>query len=608
VYRLAAGDDLRRTFSQGYEAHFTEREGLPSESVVHMFEDSRGNIWFAARAVSERYLARWNRKTGRLTSIPRPDRGVVQDVPRAFAEDRRGAVWIGFLDGGVARYHEGRLTAFPVWEEAPPEVVDLHVDRSGRLWIASASAGLSVLDDVSADRLVLRRYTTTEGLSTNSILCLTEDDYGRMYLGTARGIDRLDPETGRVKRLSAADGLAADSVTAAFRDRSGALWFGTTDGLSRLVPVVDPPSVPPPVWIGEVRAGGAIQPLSELGAAQVGTLTLAPDQNHLEVGFFGVGFATGGPLRYQYRLEGAETSWTGPTDRRVVHYASLAPGRYRFVVEAINADGVVSPRQASVSFTVLPPLWRRWWFATLAAFVLSASAYALHRVRLSRVLALERVRARIAADLHDDIGGSLSRIAIQSEVARREAVEAGGNSAARLADIGDTARAIVESLGDVVWSVDPRQDDLGSLERRLREYAADVLGPRGVRWTFHGTGHRDRLALEPQARRDVLLLLKEGITNIARHAGAEVASLHLRLERGDLLAELRDDGRGFDGALVEAPGGTSGRGLANMRQRAKHLGARLDIDSRPGRGTRVSVTVPLRHGRRMNMRLWRSKG
>jgi ligand-binding sensor domain-containing protein/signal transduction histidine kinase len=606
VYRFPAGQDLRRTLSRAPAAHYTTRDGLPSDSVRSVFEDSRGDIWFAARATAVRYLTRWISATGQLETLPHPKRrDVSPEVPRAFAEDHRGAIWIGFEDGGLARFHEGRLTSFSPSDQAPPEVIDLHVDRSGRLWIASASAGLSVLEDPSADRLVLRRYTTAQGLSTNSILCLAEDSYGRIYLGTARGIDRLDPSTGRVKRLSTADGLAADSVTAAFRDRSGALWFGTTDGVSRLLPVPDTPSVPPPVWIGEVRVGGTMHQLAELGAVDVGTLTLAHGQNHLQVGFFGVGFTTGGPLRYRYRLEGAETDWSGPTDRRVVHYASLAPGRYRFVVEAINADGVASRQPASVSVTVLPPVWQQWWFVTSVAAFLLALAYGFHRARLSRVIELERIRARIAADLHDDIGGSLSRIAIQSEVARREAVETSGKPAQRLAEIGDTARSIVESLGDVVWSVDPLQDDLASLERRLREYAADILGPRGMRWTFHGTGHRDRLSVDPEARRDLLLLLKEGITNIARHANAQVASLHLRLARGELHAELRDDGRGFDQSVLDALGGTRGRGLANMRQRATRLAARLEIDSQPGRGTRVSLFVPLRSGRRMNMRLRR---
>jgi signal transduction histidine kinase len=489
----------------------------------------------------------------------------------------------------------------------PPDVVSLLVGADGALWIGSSSAGLTVLRDVGADRPRFERYTTADGLSSNNVQCLTEDRWGRIYMGTSRGVDRLDPANGRVKHLGAAEGLASDYVTAALRDSTGALWFGTNDGISRLVPAAEDLAAVSPVWIREIRAGGAPQPISELGVSELSGLRLPAAKNHLQIAFFGVAVGMGGPLRYRYRLEGSETDWTGPTDRRLVHYPSLAPGDYRFVVEAVNSDGVASPQYASVSFAVLRPWWQRRWFVSLAVVTLTSLAFALHRVRLARMVAVERVRARIAADLHDDIGGSLSRIAIQSEVARRDLADQAGTSARRLDEIGDTARDLLDSLADVVWSVDPVQDDLECVERRVREFAADVLGSRGVRWTLRSTGHLGRFVLGPEARRDLLLLLKEGITNIARHADARIAGLQLRVDDRTLHAELQDDGRGFDPANVQQAGRVQGRGLANMRMRAGKLRARMTIESAPGAGTRLTLSVVLRKRRRINMRLWSVK-
>ncbi len=606
LYRLGAGPTIEQAARQPPEDVYNTSDGLPDDRIVRLFEDSRGDIWIASRStVSAVGLSRWERATGTIR-VFREGFGAAHQFPLSFVEDRRGAVWIGFEGGGLARYHDDRFTIFGPADEVPRDVIALYVDGSGRLWIASASAGLSMLQNLASDRPAFVRYTTAQGLSTNNIQCLTDDRWGRMYLGTARGVDRLDPTSGRVQHLTTSDGLAADYVTAAFRDRTGTIWFGTMDGLSRLVPTADAPSVPPTVWISEVRAGGVLQATPELGAAQLTDLTLEPAQNHLQIAFFGVGSGSGGPLRYRYRLDETDSDWSGPTDQRVVHYAGLGAGRYRFVVESLNADGVASGQPASVSFTVLSPIWQRWWFVSLTLAMLGAAAYLLHRVRVTRLLELERIRTRIAADLHDDIGGSLSRIAIQSEVARREVVAAAGTSEQRLTEIGDTARSVVESLADVVWSVDPGQDDLASVERRVREYAADVLGARGVRWTFHGTDHADRFALDPEARHDLLLLLKEGITNIARHAEARVASLDLRVVDNRLRAELRDDGSGFDLAALEADPRGRGHGLANMRQRVRQLGGTLEIDSQPGSGTYLAVSVPLRHLRRkkrMNMRL-----
>jgi signal transduction histidine kinase len=601
---MPAAATLEQTARQPPEAIYGAREGLPNNDVVRLFEDSRGDIWIATRAATPSNLSRWERRTGTIHVI-RDGLSVEHQFPTAFVEDRQGALWIGFEGGGLARYANGRFAIFGSGDGVPPNVLGLHVDGSGRLWIASSRVGLSVVDDVAADAPRFSRYTTADGLSSNNIQCLTGDKWGRLYLGTARGVDRFDPSSGRVKQLTTADGLAADYVTAAFHDREGMLWFGTTDGVSRLVPMPDAPSVAPPVWIGEVRVAGAALPMSELGAPGLTDLRLEPAENNLQIAFFGVGFGAGGPLRYRYRLDGIESGWTGPTDRRIVNYARLASGTYRFVVEAMNADGVVSSRPAVVSFTVLPPIWRRWWFLSLAALAIAASLYTVYHYRVAHLLELERMRTRIAADLHDDIGGSLSRIALQSEVARRDVGEPTGAAARQLVDIGDTARTLVDALGDVVWSVDPVQDDLASVERRVREYAADVLGAHGVRWTFHGSEPEERIVLDPQARRDLLLLLKEGVTNIARHAEARVASLHLRVDAGVLHAELQDDGRGFDAGVPDDRRGATHRGLGNMRLRARQLGGRLDIQSTAGHGTRLVLRAPLKARKRMTVRLRR---
>ncbi len=605
LHRLGPAATIEQAVRQRADAIYGTGTGLPNDNVVRLFEDSRGDIWIATRAGSPSNLSRWERRTDTI-HVFRDGFGAEHQFPTAFVEDRQGSLWVGFEGGGLARYANGRFTIFGSADGVPPNLLALHVDATGRLWIASSRVGLSVVDDSAADSPRFSRYTTAHGLSTNNIQCLTSDKWGRLYLGTARGVDRFDPSTRRVKRLTTSDGLAADYVTAAFHDREGTLWFGTTDGVSRLVPAPDTPSGAPPVWIGGVRVAGSALPMSELGAPGLTDLRLEPAQNDLEIAFFGVGFGAGGPVRYRYRLDGIESDWTGPTDRRVVNYARLASGRYRFVVEAVNADGVVSSRPAVVSFTVLPPIWQRWWFLGLSGLAIAAALYTVYHYRVARLLELERMRTRIAADLHDDIGGSLSRIALQSEVARRDFVQQAGPSAQRLAEIGDTARTLVEALGDVVWSVDPVHDDLASVERRVREYAADVLGAQGVRWTFHGSEQKERIVLDPQARRDLLLLLKEGVTNIARHAEARVASLHLRVDAGVLHAELRDDGRGFDAGGLDDRSGSTHRGLANMRARGRQLGGRLDIESKSGEGTRLVLRAPLRARKRMTVRLRRT--
>ncbi|MBI3758771.1 MAG: hypothetical protein HY269_03350, partial [Deltaproteobacteria bacterium] len=170
--------------------------------------------------------------------------------------------------------------------------------------------------------------------------------------------------------------------------------------------------------INRLRIAGQPLALAELGEREVHGLVLEPSQNQIELDFFGLNFALGAPLRYQYKFEGFDRDWSAPSEQRTVA-ANLAPGSYRFLVRAVNANGQVSETPAVVSFTILPPFWQRWWFILLAALAVSGLAYLGHRYHVGRVIEVERVRTRIATDLHDDIGASLSRMAILSEVVKQ---------------------------------------------------------------------------------------------------------------------------------------------------------------------------------------------
>jgi hypothetical protein len=212
--------------------------------------------------------------------------------------------------------------------------------------------------------------STAEGLSSNQAACVTEDQFGRIYIGTGRGVNRLDTQTGRVKLFTSSDGLAENYITICRRDKSGALWFGFNNGLSRFVPEADPQTAPPPIFISDVIVNGTtFKKLSELGDAEVENLALGPDQRQIQINFFALGFSTGETLRYQYKLDNAD--WSGATAQRTVNL-NLSPGTYRFLVRAVSADGVSSQSPAVVSFSIARPVWQRWWFLSLVVLAVGA--------------------------------------------------------------------------------------------------------------------------------------------------------------------------------------------------------------------------------------------
>ena len=257
----------------------------------------------------------------------------------------------------------------------------------------------------------------------------------------------------------------------------------------------------------------------------------------------------------------------------------------------MTPGNVVSPSPATLSFTLLPPFWQRWWFVLLVASVAAVIGWSLHRVQVARLLELERVRTRIAADLHDDLSSSLSRISILSELGRHRMADPEAQEATILGQIGETARELIEATGDIVWAIDTRRGDLESLLARIRRFAGDLLEARGVSVVFAAPPRAAEIVLRPEMKRELYLVLKEALHNVAKHAQAREVWIEVVATGRELVAEVRDDGVGF--AADGCWNGHSGNGLRNIRERAVRLGGRISVDSSPGQGTRVRLSLRL---------------
>jgi len=564
--KVARFEDLATTEPRLYGV----RDGLPGRDAFRLFEDRRGDIWISVMSATG--LARWDRATDRIVVL---GDGWPHAVADWFTEDAAGNLWIGFNDGELVRVQDGVPHATRVTTGAIAAVL---VDRAGHVWVASDSDGLLRVDEKGVHRVA--------GLASQQGASIVEDLGGRIYLGTTHGIDRVDPKTGEVVHFSRAYGLPNENVYTAFRSRDGSLWFGTKGGAAHLLPAFDRPPARAPTFITGLATGGERFALPASGSAEVTSLELQPDEDRLDISFTAPSYAIAEHVQFAYRLErDGQGEWSAPVSERELHFARLAAGDYRFFVRAVYPDGSTSPT-AQVAFVVLPPVWRRWWFVALALLVMFAAGYRLYRWRLSHVLALERVRTRIATDLHDELGANLSRISILSEVASRRA---GGDSEVRtqIGEIGRSARELVDMTSDIVWSTDPRRDDLHSIVVRLRAFAGDVLEARGMAWSLEAPQEPERIKLSPDQRRHLYLVLKEAIHNAARHSAASRVEIAIT-RRGDVLeACVRDDGCG----LREREGGN---GLANMRTRATEANAALDVRSEPGRGTEIRLVLTLR--------------
>ena len=591
VYRFPRVHRVEELERRRPVAVYTERDGLKSSHVYCMFEDSAGDLWISTRAGDDSLagLTRWQRSTQTFHAFIEADGLPPGKSASSFAEDRAGHLWLGFYQGGLVRHAAGRFTAFTPQDGLPEgNITGLHLDRAGRLWITSSAGGLSRIDEPAAEHPRFVNYTTRESLSSNNVRCVTEDLAGRIYVGTVRGVDRLTPESGSVTHFSVSDGLAGDFVNCAYRDRRGDLWFGTFGGLSRLDPQPDRATSPPSISINGLRIGGVKQPVSEFGSIQIAGLQLSAAQNDLQIDFSSLSIGHAALLRYQYKLEGADSDWSAPTDQRTVNYANLSPGSYRFLARAVTADGLASPSPATIGFTILPPIWRQWWFIALAGAMLAVIAYSLYRYRVAQLIELERVRTRIATDLHDDIGSALSQIAILSEVARKHLGQADAKASTPLRRIAHLSRESVDAMSDIVWAINPLSDRLSDLTHRMRYFANEVLPARDIEFRFRALDAEQDYKIDAETRRQVFLIFKESITNIVRHSASTEVDIEFSNDRTGLVLIVRDNGCGFDPAAVGP-----GHGLASLRRRAGTLGGHLEVESSQGHGTVVTLKTPL---------------
>ena len=475
-------------------------------------------------------LARWERHSGLVHDeserLPTDARMGIA----AFAQDHARTIWIGLqVPGRLLRLKEGRFQ--PISANWRGHINKLFVDSKGRLWITSTQSGLGLIVDPKSADPQLRRYTRVEGLSADEVWCVTEDRLGRIYAGTAKGVDRLDPGTGQIVHYSAADGIVRGDIRSALRDRNGDLWFASSHGLSKFKPSEDRTVPPAPARIIGIRTAGVPFPLSEFGDTKIGPVRFSSHQNSLQIDFAATDYHVLAPLRYQFWLD--HEVWTDQTQTwqdlgttSTVHLVNLAPGDFAFKVRALTPDGLPG-EAASLTFAILQPFWRTWWFQLACAMAIAGVAYWIHTRRLQQQLAIERVRSHISMDLHDDIGAGLSRISVIGEALKRH-LRAGDDDVQRmLDDIADSSRRLVTDMGDIVWSLDPRRDQIGELASRLRSFGSDLLETRGVDWTVDAPNEELHQSIPPDVEASDLPCIQRRNTQYWKTLQCEEGNLTL---------------------------------------------------------------------------------
>lgn len=592
------GNGLR--FLKGEQAVvFTTREGLASDRI-RVVNVVSNQVWLGTSAGTVHNL-----RAGQWLTLGR-EQGL-SGAPVSALLAVPGGFWVGTDAGEVFEKTNGTFQCqIAAGALAGAAVSALDCDPQGRLWVGTAGAGLACLDPNGT----LTQWNRQTGFPGENITGLLTDTNGQVWVATENSIYML--AAGRAERPAAAaarliwreDSPAAEPLESGFpraiRTGDGKLWFA----LHRRIVGIDPRRAGGPlptlrVYLRQVRANGVKVPLPEAGTP--GPLRLPSNLTSLEIVFSALNFTDPDKVRFAYKLKGFDSDWVDGGTERKARYGHLPYGNYTFMLRVCNADGVWSENTPQLAFIHPPPVWIS--PAAIAAYCLLVGALVIVAVRavshrrlrfklaqLAQQEAMEKERMRIAQDMHDEIGSKLTKISYLSELPP----ERNRQTDDQLLSIASTSRELLQSLDEIVWAVNPRNDFLEHLASYFSHHATEYLHNTPVELEMQIPEHLPATPLSAETRHNLFLAFEEALANALKHSRATQVRVEMKLADGRFQVIIQDNGIGLNpDEPRKRESRRRGNGLDNMRRRLADINGECRIESIPGAGTTVNLSIKL---------------
>jgi signal transduction histidine kinase len=383
------------------------------------------------------------------------------------------------------------------------------------------------------------------------------DGEGNLWLSTDKGLSRFEPKTQMFRNYTKKDGLHHNVFLsgAYHRGRDGRFYFGGESGVTAFHPdSIKAKRCVSPVVLTSFKVFDQSLPLPR-SLASTREIRLSYKQNFFSFESAVLDYSIPEKNQYAYMLEGFDRDWIHAGVRRYASYTNVPPGEYVLRVKGANSDGVWNEGGVAVKITITPPLWETWWFTGLFGVALLVTIggtiryIEIRKLRerlreLEKQQALERERLRISQDVHDEVGAGLTQIAILSELAKID-LKRPQAAEAHIQKISERARQVIDNIGEIIWAINPKHDQLGDLAAYLRHYAVQFLMTTSIKYHCEFSDSSPDIHLSAEARRNLFLVFKEALHNIVKHAAATEVVLRLTCtdQRREIL--ICDNGRGF---------------------------------------------------------------
>jgi len=614
IYPFHKSDSFRPLF-RNYKNLPDNPNSLSSNLVQAIFEDSDGIIWIGTGTGLNIYDERKDNFI-RLFNDPNDPTSLSNNqVQSCIIEDRDGNLWIGTW-GGLSKLtkenrkialsnpssikficyrfieNQGKTSVGNTTGLSDDRIVSAYEDGAGNLWFGTYGGGLNKLPYSENNSLnpKFENFNLDDGLASNIIYGVLGDKNDNLWLSTDNGLSLLDTKKNIVRNYNVDDGLQGNQFFwgAYFKGIEGELFFGGTNGFNSFHPEdLKINDHVPPVFITNFQIFNKSVPVNhesplKKSIESTAEIELSYSQNVFSFEFTALDFTAPNKNRYKYFMEGFDKGWIFSGNRRFVTYTNLDPGEYIFRVVGSNNDGLWNEDGASIKIKILPPFWRTWWFVLLTSILLISLVTYIIGSRVRNLLAIERLRSKLAADLHDNIGSGLTEISILSEVISKKINPADSGVNKSLKMISDTSRTLIDGMSDIVWLVNPKRDSLYDLILRLRDTYSELFSYTDISFRSENIKSLEKVSLSMEHRQHLYLIFKEAINNSVTHSGCHEITLDASVKGRKLEMILRDNGKGF--CINEV---SKGNGLGNIQERAKIIGGELTINSKEGEGTTV---------------------
>jgi signal transduction histidine kinase len=410
-----------------------------------------------------------------------------------------------------------------------------------------------------------------------------EDPQHFIWIATDNRLHRLDPSTGHFNYFDKSDGLFSNKIGDGFHiSERGELFIGFNGAMNSINTAnIAFNKKPPVVLVSRLNVKGRFRNFDENNK-----VVIKPGERDIVIEFSAMNYSQASKNRFAFLLEGYDSAWRYTGDR-VISLMNMDGGTHLLHVKASNNDGVWS-KETVYTIKVIPPFQKTIWFRLLIVAVIAGLISLIFVYRRQQRKRMEKIRNRIATDLHDDMGSTLSSIRIFSDVAKKQ-IEEKPETIQLLDRISNNATSLSENMQDIIWTIRSDNDTLEDLVSRMREFGLRVCDAKNIRFNIVVSQSFKASKLSLEQRRNLYLIFKESLNNAVKYAEASQIDLILNLKSRFLKMEISDNGKGFDIDNIKR-----GNGLNNLEKRAKEIGGQITIKSEPGKGTCVNLMMVLK--------------